>query len=232
MMRKFISKKGVTLVELVVTVAIMSITAGMGVGIFASTMNNYSSASVLATEQQKVTEIENYIYDNASVCESLYFIDSTVSGGGATNFLTPGGVDSLILSTTDEVDYMMIDPDSTNMRYKTNVKDASGNLIPEAELNVSGVDNIVFSISKQKIGRSESDPTRGGLFFYLNYEINMVDGYSVSGSVVMEGCGNVRTALSNDFVEDGNYGGAGGTFKVGGDSLRTTGIAFQMQPVS
>ena len=42
---RFKNKKGYTLVELVVTIAILAIVAGMGVGIFAMTMNNYSKAA-------------------------------------------------------------------------------------------------------------------------------------------------------------------------------------------
>ena len=42
--RKCKSKKAFTLVELVVTIAILSITATMGVGIFAATLRNYSRA--------------------------------------------------------------------------------------------------------------------------------------------------------------------------------------------
>ena len=77
--RKFKSKAAFTLVELVVTIAIVGITAGFGVGIFASTLRNYSSASVTATEQEKANQIESFIVRNARTATEVCYIDSRVS---------------------------------------------------------------------------------------------------------------------------------------------------------
>lgn len=61
MKKKLRSKKGLTLVELVVTVAILGIVSSMGVGIVANSITNYSKASVTSQEQQTALDIENFI---------------------------------------------------------------------------------------------------------------------------------------------------------------------------
>ncbi len=223
-MRKAKSKRGFTLVELVVTVAILSITAGLGVGIFASTMNNYSTASVRSAEQDKATEIEDFIFTYARVCKNLYFIDSsktdTLSSG--TNYLS--GVSQLQISP-QSTQYMKMDPGSENLDYNTNDRDESGNIIASPVLTVQGVDNIVFTVSRQKLTRG--DPDEDDVFYYLNYEINMVDGYSVTGSVILNNCENVNFLVGSSYVDTGDTG----VFVVGDDSF-TTGIGFECDPIN
>ena len=51
-MKKFISKKGMTLVELVVTIAILGIVSGFSITIVVTAMNNYTEAAIVQKEQK------------------------------------------------------------------------------------------------------------------------------------------------------------------------------------
>ncbi len=228
-MKKFKSKKAYTLIELVVTIAIMLITAGMGVGIFVSTMSNYSTASVLSSEQQRATEIEEFIFRYARVCKSIYFIDGAKSDTlvDGTHYLN--SVDELVLST-DSSQYIKMEPGSNFAQYVSNDRDdVTGDVVPSPIMSVEGVDNMIFSISKQKVSKNASDEDA---FLYLNYTINMVGGYSVSGTVVMNNCENVQSTsgggYDDSYVEDMD----GEEFVVGEDEFYTRGVGFLTYSIS
>ena len=69
------SKKGFTLVELVVTVAILGIVSGVGVGIVANTIRNYAVASTTAQEQETAIQIENFITRYARTASDIDVIE-------------------------------------------------------------------------------------------------------------------------------------------------------------
>lgn len=229
-MRKFKSRKGATLVELVITIAILAITAGMGVGIFASAMNNYSQASVIAKEQERATEIEDFITTSARVCQYLYFVDQSavpVVDPSTAQILNPSDIDALVLGMTNkqEVDYMTIDAGSKVAKYKNVMIDYNGNKNESLDLSVNGVDNIVFDIFKQKVLRDpDEDINSGQFFYYLQYQINMERGYSVSGCVLLNNISNQTTNRNSEFIEKGNVG----TFVVGSNDYDKTGIVFKL----
>ncbi len=230
-MRKLRSRKGVTLVELVVTVAILAITAGMGVGIFASAMNNYSTASVVAVEQGKTAQIEEFITRFARVCTSMYYVDQDAPSGvdpGATVVLNPNDIDSLILNMENkkEISYMTIAPGSKTLTYRDVVRDYDGNQLELQNMSISGVDSVEFSVFKQKV---EVDPgataiADGRAFLYMRYSINMERGYSVSGCVLLNNCSNITTNENDRFVE---VGADIASFVVGDDDTKTKGILFR-----
>ena len=196
---KFKSRKGFTFVELIVTVAIMSITAGMGIGIFASTIRNYSEASVTAMQQGNALEIERFIVDQARVCSSMYFIDNSVAAeaelSSDTHWVNNSG--QLDAENTD-CGYLVMRPDWPQVFYKSNVRNNAGEIVEGPEFAVTGVESIELSAVKQK---TTTEETSEDCFYYLNYAINMVDGYSIKGAVIMNNCKNISSEYSEGYIE-------------------------------
>ncbi len=230
-MKKIRSKKGLTLVELVVTVAILAITSGMGVGIFVSALNNYSTSSALISQQQKAGMIENYIVTGARNCKNLYFIDSstpTTATPTTSHIFNETAFNQLVSGMANKtgVSYITMEKDETNATYKSQDRDDAGNLNESNAIEIEGVESIVFSCKKQKIAPDVvDDPSQ--CFYYLNYDIKMVDGYSLSGSVILNNADDLRrkisTNVSTTLVEDADFG----TVKVGDDAVKDkTGVVF------
>ena len=59
-MKKLRSKRGFTLVELIVAVAILSMVAGMGAGIVGQAIRNYSTAQITSYEQETAMSVESF----------------------------------------------------------------------------------------------------------------------------------------------------------------------------
>ncbi len=222
-MKKFRTKKAFTLVELVVTVAIMSITAGVGIGIFASAMQNYSTASVTASEQEKALEIEKFILDKARLATTVYYItnDSSLNGSYVDHIVKDEATAQLNNSTASG-GMLTVDAGSTYAKYYDLDKEETGggyvNIVKSTTLQVSGLDNIKFRLYKQK---AELANEESRIFNYLSYKITMENGYSISGTVLLYNCKNVTfDADDSSFVEytkDGEFtvGGEGNTFNTG-----------------
>ncbi|HCA54249.1 MAG: type II secretion system protein, partial [Clostridia bacterium] len=66
-MKKLRSKRGFTLVELIVAVAILSMVAGMGAGIVGQAIRNYSTAQITSYEQETAMSVESFILGGARV---------------------------------------------------------------------------------------------------------------------------------------------------------------------
>ncbi len=218
------SKKAYTLVELVVTVAILSITATIGVGIFASALRTYSSASVTSKEQQSATEIEDFITKYARKCTSFYYIKK----GSSYSTLEEDKheVDEVATLVADENNtrYLTLDPKTHIVTYKLNDRDEDGNLIEMPAMSVNGVDKIEFSITKQKLTTENTDKK---VFYYLNYKIVMMEGYSLKASVILYNVKNISTDTS-----EGGYSATysedvdASPFIIGGESTDINGIGF------
>ena len=218
-MKKFKTKKAYTLVELVVTVAILSITAGMGVGIFASALRNYSQASVTAHEQDKATEIESFLLRYARVCKYFYYID----GMSGETEISPDAHEvyweELFAAEESESQYMIMYPNSTRLEYKVNDKDEEGNAIPSSPMYVEGVENIEVKISKQKLTSEESE---NNIFYFMNYKISMEEGYTLKGTAILYNVANLSADYSNSYIEDVDDG----SFKMGKGTVAKHGLGF------
>ena len=230
-MRKLRSRKGVTLVELVVTVAILGITAGMGVGIFASAMKNYSTASVVAVEQGKTAQIEEFVTRFARVCTSMYYVDQDAPSGvdpSTTIVLNPNDIDSLIIDMDNkkEISYMTIAPGTKTLTYRDVVRDYDGNQLELQNTSISGVERVEFSVFKQKVEVDPGDTAiaDGRAFLYMKYSISMEGGYSVGGCVLLNNCSNITTVTNDRFVEIGKDIAS---FVVGDADTKTEGILFK-----
>lgn len=176
-MKKIKSRKGFTLVELVVTVAILSIVLGLGTGAFVMVMQNYGTASSYEQEQEKATQIENFIVRAARTAKSVKLIDKnevdyktyTIPSDEGTYIFSEGGS-----SIVQLYEYKVFD-------------DTVGTTDPEKtpSINVSGVQRLQVSLKRQKMNDEAAKPDSKENFIYLDYTIEMVAGYTLRGSVVM-----------------------------------------------
>lgn len=186
MNKKIKSKRAYTLVELVVTVAILSIVAGMGVGIFAMVLNQYGTASVTEQEQQQAALIEDLILRNARQCTDVFLSDSETDAttGSHKASITKGEFLSHTSGTVNLASYS----------YKRN---AAGILSKEKDLTYKGVNKITFKLKRfddedYKLV-SNAFPTASALnepgagYIYLEYVIEMNEGYTLEGAVVLNG---------------------------------------------
>lgn len=189
-MKKVKSRKGFTLIELVVTVAILSIVCCMGVGIFATVLRNYGTASSTEMEQEKATQIENYLVKSARTATKVCFIkqgdnDSTEDSYNEIKKEIPKDQGTYIFSKVGSSDveiYDIVPKSSTEVDKISTIK-------------VSGVKNLTVTIKCQNVAAS-------GKFMYLDYKIEMIDGYTVDGSVVMNNLvDNTLTSNNTEVLE-------------------------------
>lgn len=217
------TKKAYTLVELVVTIAILSITATMGIGIFASVMQNYSSASVTAKEQEKAYEIESFILRHARVASDVYFITNDNSLYSNSNYIDHVASSEAAISLDDAVGGVMTcNAGSDKISYHDKFFDEDDDVVNGTELSINGVENIEFSLKNQK---SDAAQPSEYSFAYLTYKITMKAGYSVNGAVMLYNCKNIVFPHDPDNFVEVTGDTAGGDFKVG-DPDFNTGIAF------
>lgn len=184
-MRKIKSRKGFTLVELIVTLAILTIVLGLGTGAFIMVLQNYGTASSTESEQERATQIENYIIESARTAKDIKFIKSQSDGEVSNDallhteaiptdtgtYVYSGGNSSIV----EIYDYDVLEDESSTTTSESPEKSSI--------INVSGVKKLTFSLKRQKM--SKTDTTSDKKFFYLYYTIEMLHGYTVNGSVVM-----------------------------------------------
>ena len=208
------------MVELVVTIAILSITATIGVGIFASALSNYSQASVTAKEQEKAFELENFIIRYGRVASDVYFITNDNSMYTNSNFIDHIASSEAAISLDDAVGGVIKAAAGSDMfSYHTKYKDDDDNVVTDTDTKIAGVESIEFKLTNQKSKFEQNSETS---FSYLKYKINMVEGYSVTGAVMLNNLSNVVfTHDPNNYVETT----LDDTFKVGDPDFET-GIAF------
>ncbi|MBR2177022.1 MAG: prepilin-type N-terminal cleavage/methylation domain-containing protein [Clostridia bacterium] len=190
-MKKFKTKKAFTLVELVVTIAILSIVAGFGIGIFASTMRNYSAASVTAKEQEIALQVETFILDHARTAKDVTFIrEHTVTGTAGFE------KNAQEIMKNHEGAFITADKATPN-KVKTflGFDNGSGTVKADAALTYESIDHITFAIKRHKIDKDDPDL---GSFVFLNYEIVMATGYSIKGEVVLNNCTSMTITPDTD----------------------------------
>ncbi len=182
---KLKSKRAYTLVELVVTVAILSIVAGMGIGIFAMVLNQYSTASVTEQEQQQAALIEDLILRNSRQCTDVYISNTDTAP------LTTYG------SSLTKGEYLSHSTSTVNLESYSYKRNAAGTLTKEKDLTYKGVNKITFTLKrfdKEDYKQvSNPFPTASALnepgegYIYLEYLIEMNEGYTLDGAVVLNG---------------------------------------------
>jgi len=157
------SKKGLTLVELVVTIAILGIVSGFSLAIVVTAMNNYSHAAIIEREQDTALLLEEYIIRNARVAGTINYVTPDPAAG--TGVVNKSG--SYIAKIDNVINTFEYDKDAakkyTNLTYKD-------------------VKNITAYIVRQKFDKSDTDHQSS---FYLDYHIEMSSGYTLDGQVVM-----------------------------------------------
>lgn len=157
------SKKGLTLVELVVTIAILGIVSGFSLAIVVTAMNNYSHAAIIEREQDTALLLEEYIIRNARVAGTIEYVTPDPAAG--TGVVNKSG--SYIAKIDDVIQTFEYDKDAakkyTNLTYKD-------------------VKNISAYIVRQKFDKDDADNQSS---FYLDYHIEMSSGYVLDGQVVL-----------------------------------------------
>ncbi len=166
MKKKIISRKGFTLVELVVTIAILGMVSMMGIGIVANSIKNYSTASVTSGEQDTALAIENFIVSAAKKATSFKQVNPSD---------VPEG---------NNIKAWYIASDNGVIKTVSNIVDNSGDAPVVTTREFKGVNNIEFTLRKQK--KSKTDSVNNA-YVCLDYVITMTEGYVIRGSVVVSG---------------------------------------------
>ena len=158
------SKKGLTLVELVVTIAILGIVSGFSLAIVVTAMNNYSHAAIIEREQDTALLLEEYIIRNARVAGTIEYVTADADPAAASVVSKSGSYVAKIDNVIQTFEY---DKDAakkyTNLTYKD-------------------VKNISAYIVRQKFDKDDADKQSS---FYLDYHIEMSSGYTLDGQVVL-----------------------------------------------
>ena len=185
-MKKIRSRKGFTLVELVVTVAILSITSSLLVAIVANSINNYSKASITAGEQQIASQIESDILFFAVRSYGTDGVDTSVAG-------------VTVPSTDESAYYVYIDEEG---KVKTIFSDIEtvGSTPIVTDYSYNGVEKITFQLKKQKTAKDDTSSKKR--YVFLEYEIVMKHGYTLKGSVVM---GNIPHDVTMDVIDTDSF---------------------------
>ncbi len=186
MKKKIRSKIGMTLVELVVTIAILGMVAGMGVGFVGSAIKNYHTASVTSREQDTALAVESFILNSVRTSSSVKAV-STI-----TNFPDP--------STSAYYLYFMNGYLRT-MRFEIEKKGAP----PQTTvISYEGIEELTFRVRKQKSVKVNPEDNQN--FVYLYYEIKMKEGYELKGSAIINNAAPSYITTQNDasFVEVDN----------------------------
>lgn len=156
------SRKGMTLVELVVTIAILGIVSGLGLGIVVSAMNNYSTAATVQKAQNVALQIESYIQGNAASASTVHFIDTSAGGE--------------VPRSTESGNYYI---EQDNGVVRTYYYDGTNRSIV---MSYEGVEQITFEIELQKSNKMDS---LNGCSLFLLYQIKMESGYVLDGQIVL-----------------------------------------------
>lgn len=195
-MKKYIkSRKGLTLVELVVTVAILGIVSGLSLTIVVSAMNNYTEAAMMEKDQSVALLLEENIVRNARISSIVKAVDNHTN----TSVHLPE-------SSTEYGFYVAkVDDSITTFEYEKNASGVGGTKY--TTLTYEGVRRLAFSVSEQK--SVESPTSNDQIAFYLNYEIEMQSGYVLKGQAVMN-----NASVMNEANEIPMESSSAGSFMV------------------
>lgn len=203
------SKKGFTLVELVVTVAILGIVSGMGIGIVANTIRNYAVASTTAQEQETAIQIENFITRYARTASDIDVIeDANIPSFNKNEEYISTAIDS------------SPEPVKNKVYLTTNIVETIGSPDVTSSLSYFGVKKMTFTMRKQK---NFSDDSFSRCHTCLDYTIEMADYYTLKGTVVMNNVreDNVIGTVGDSFTE------AKDVIELDFESLQTKALVFK-----
>ena len=201
--RKFRSKVAYTLVELVVTIGILGIVSGFGVGIFASVLRNYSTASVTAKEQEKALMIENFIVTNARVATKVKLITSngafhtsstpdyspSVAKVELDGAAEPVFTSAFITTPKRETDGSGGYNTSTIKTFTAEKNQTTGVVSESTFISYEGVDHIDMKLGRMK---TKIDDENLNTYYTLEYTIVMQAGYTLRGTVVMYNADGIK----------------------------------------
>ncbi len=180
-MKKFRSKKGMTLVELVVTIAILGIVSGFSLTIVVTAMNNYSEAAIVQGDQDTALMIEEFIVRQARVASKIQFVENDDLVDNGTGSIEPKnnkqGYYIAKVGTNVETFVYAIE-DAATGEYNFEGSDPQ----KYTTFSYEHVSEITISVERQK---SVAADTQKKCSFYLNYYIKMISGYVLRGQVVM-----------------------------------------------
>ena len=110
-MKKLQSKKGLTLVELIITITILSMVAGMGVGVVANAMRNYAAAQTVAQEQDIALQVEDFILTSSRISSKAQEVQaSTVPQKTMTGYYLLFDNDGTLKTVSHQIDPKKKDP--------------------------------------------------------------------------------------------------------------------------
>ncbi len=200
-MNKFRSKSGFTLVELVVTIGVLSIVAGLGVGMVAQAIKNYSTAQTTSTEQDNALEIEDFLLSASKVGASVSLVNSS----------------SVPLNDVSAY-YIYFDNDGTLKTVRSEVT-AIGQPPVVTTISYHKAKSVQVQVKKHKPQKDDSLSEK--CFMYVDYVIEMNEGYKLDGTIVMNNADSdtPMTQINTSFDDVGDV------CKIENDST-TKAIAF------
>lgn len=202
-MKKLRSRKGMTLVELVVTICVLSIVSGMGVGIFASTMQRYLTASLTSDQQHKASLCEEYLVTAAKTAKSVDFIPDPSSPASPDTLPSSTLSGIYFAHTTGQQDFDMYEYDSV-----TNTKSSS--------IKLEGIKTITITLKRHQSLAAPNDDD----FVYMDYKIVTTDDYTLQGSTIM------NNFPVSSFTESGSGHTVSTVPFVVGDKVTNSAVVF------
>ena len=176
-MKKLKSKRGLTLVELLVTVAVLGIVSGFSITIVVTAMNNYTEAAIVQKEEETALMIEDYIVRNARVARKVEFIKNDPTDPNKTD-VPSKNYQGFYLAKTDNVistfDYAGISADYFDYE--------SSSPQQYTIFTYENVQKIILEFSRQKYS---PDDIELKCVYCMDYTITMMSGYTLKGQVVM-----------------------------------------------
>ena len=206
-MKKIRSKKGMSLVELVVTVAILGMVSTLGVGMVSSAIQNYSVASKTSMEQDTSLAIESFITEGTRI----YGLVDVKENIDPQNGVADEGKTAF---------YIYFDKSDNLVTLRSNMSEGKQSLV---EMKYEGVKQVYVRPKKQKPTNDGSTSEKS--FVFVEYQIDMNDGYSLHGTAVMNNASNYT-----DVNEESNEESKGFTINATDTSLIDEGNVILIYP--
>lgn len=174
------SKKGYTLVELMVVVALLTIVSGATLTVFLMVQDVTRDAGNITTDQYNTTQMEKMIRNEFQACSNVNVVGlAEMQDGGA--FFDD-------IKEGDE--YMMYDPVAKRVMF---MRFEDGNTqVPKTKLTIDGVRTATISIAPLDINATTSQNQPFKLFYSIQTEH---EHYVYSGGIVLS---NTEYNGSND----------------------------------